>query len=93
MGQDHKDQRTATDAGRPDGAMARLVAHRRRLGLAEPDDKAIEAVRELAQMDEIDVQPFSLQHYELQRDPDETDEDYAFRRSLFEDNSTDGRKI
>jgi hypothetical protein len=28
--------------------------------------------------------PFSLENYGLQRDPDESDEDYAFRRSLFE---------
>jgi hypothetical protein len=28
--------------------------------------------------------PFSLRSYELQRDPGESDEDYAFRRSLFE---------
>lgn len=27
--------------------------------------------------------PFSLDFYELHRDPDETDEDFAFRRSLF----------
>jgi uncharacterized protein (DUF433 family) len=26
---------------------------------------------------------FSLQNYQLQRDPDETDGEYAFRRSLF----------
>lgn len=28
--------------------------------------------------------PFSLENYDLQRDPDESDEDYALRRSLFE---------
>ncbi|SIO36819.1 Endonuclease, Uma2 family (restriction endonuclease fold) [Bradyrhizobium erythrophlei] len=28
---------------------------------------------------------FSLEHYELNRDPDETDEEYAARRALFED--------
>jgi uncharacterized protein (DUF433 family) len=33
----------------------------------------------------LPVQPrFSLEHYKMQRDPDESDEDYAFRRSLFE---------
>lgn len=31
-----------------------------------------------------DAPPFSADHYELQRDPDETDEDYAARRALFE---------
>lgn len=54
--------------------------------------KQLQAVYELARMDEIDFQPFSLEHYELQRDPDETDEEFAFRRSLFEENSTDSRK-
>jgi hypothetical protein len=28
--------------------------------------------------------PFSLENYELDRDPDESDEDYAARRALFE---------
>jgi hypothetical protein len=28
--------------------------------------------------------PFSLNDYELQRDPDESDKDFAFRRSLFQ---------
>jgi hypothetical protein len=28
--------------------------------------------------------PFSLENYELHRDADESDEDYAFRRSLFQ---------
>lgn len=28
--------------------------------------------------------PFSLEHYELIRDPDETDEEYAARRAMFE---------
>lgn len=28
--------------------------------------------------------PFSLESYELHRDVDESDEDYAFRRSLFQ---------
>lgn len=55
--------------------------------------RQLQAVYELARMDEVDVQPFSLDHYELQRDPDETDEEFAFRRSLFEENSTHGRKI
>lgn len=55
--------------------------------------RQLQAVYELARMDEIDVRPFSLDHYELQRDPDETDEEFAFRRSLFEENSTHGRKI
>ena len=27
---------------------------------------------------------FSLENYELRRDADESDEDYAFRRSLFQ---------
>lgn len=31
-----------------------------------------------------DAAPFSVEHYELQRDPDESDEDYAARRALFE---------
>jgi excisionase family DNA binding protein len=29
--------------------------------------------------------PFSLENYELDRDPDETDEEYAARRAMFED--------
>ena len=31
---------------------------------------------------------FALANYELQRDPDESDEDYAFRRSLFGDDKS-----
>lgn len=31
-----------------------------------------------------DMPPFSLEHYELDRDPDETDEEYAARRAMFE---------
>ena len=44
--------------------------------------KQLQAVYELARMDEVDVQPFSLDHYELQRDPDETDEEFAFPEVL-----------
>jgi hypothetical protein len=32
--------------------------------------------------------PISLDTYDLQRDPDESDDDYAFRRSLFEKKDT-----
>jgi hypothetical protein len=39
----------------------------------------IEVVEDFSKMP-----PLSLKSYELQRDPDESDEDYAFRRSLFE---------
>lgn len=38
----------------------------------------VEVVQDFSKMP-----PFSLEHYELQCDPDESDEDYAFRRSLF----------
>lgn len=54
MSLDHEDRCAETE--RLDRARVRLVQYRRRLGLPEPDDKTIEAVRELAQMDEIDVQ-------------------------------------
>jgi hypothetical protein len=30
------------------------------------------------------ITPVSLENYELQRDPDESNDDYAFRRSLFQ---------
>src|SRR5258708_5792359 len=32
-----------------------------------------------------EMPPFSLDNYELDRDPDETDEEYAARRAMFED--------
>lgn len=32
-----------------------------------------------------EMPPFSLENYELDRDPDETDEEYAARRAMFED--------
>jgi hypothetical protein len=44
--------------------------------------------RHLDYVDVVDdfsrMAPFSLENYELQRDPDENDEDFAFRRSLFQ---------
>lgn len=39
----------------------------------------IEVVEDFSKMPAL-----SLKSYELQRDPDESEEDYAFRRSLFE---------
>jgi hypothetical protein len=61
--------------------------------LADLDRMTVEDVVQGAlrrHLDYIDVvedfskmAPFSLKDYELQRDPDESDEDYAFRRSLF----------
>jgi uncharacterized protein (DUF433 family) len=37
--------------------------------------------------------PLSLENYELQRDPDETDEEYASRRSLFDDSGCYDRRM
>lgn len=39
----------------------------------------VEVVQDFSKMP-----PFSLGNYELHRDANETDEDYAFRRSLFQ---------
>jgi hypothetical protein len=37
-----------------------------------------------AAADFSDMAPFSLENYELQRDSGESDEDYGFRKSLFQ---------
>ena len=62
--------------------------------LADLDKVSVEDLVENAlrrHLDYVDVvddfshmAPFSLENYELQRDPDENDEDFAFRRSLFQ---------
>jgi Arc/MetJ family transcription regulator len=39
----------------------------------------VDVVEDFSQM-----APFSLENYELQRDADESDEDFALRRSLFQ---------
>ena len=62
--------------------------------LADLDHVTVEDIvqgalrRHLDYMDVVEdfskMPPFSLENYELQRDPDESDDDYAFRRSLFQ---------